>query len=82
MSTPPDALDVETRIAHLEQRDHRLTQLLELLAQRTTAPAKPGRDGDAYAAVIASFTTFGYPYLDGDAGSSECPISRAERFFE
>ena len=55
MSTPPDALDVETRIATLEQRDQRLTQLLDLLAQRTAAPAKTGRDWDAYAAVIASF---------------------------
>jgi hypothetical protein len=55
MSTPPETLDAETRIAHLEQRDQRMTQLLELLAQRTAAPAKSGRDWDAYAAVIASF---------------------------
>jgi hypothetical protein len=55
MTTPPDALDVEARIAHLEQRNQRLTHLLERLAERTAAPAKTGRDWDAYAAVIASF---------------------------
>jgi hypothetical protein len=55
MSTSPEALDVEARIARLEQHDQRLTQLLELLAQRHAAPAKTGRDWDAYAAVIASF---------------------------
>jgi hypothetical protein len=54
MSTP-ESLDVEARIARLEQRDQQLPQLLELLAQRTAAPAKSGRDWDAYAAVIASF---------------------------
>src|SRR5262245_5394597 len=54
MSTP-ETLDVEARITHLEQRDQRLTQLLEVLAQRPAAPAKTGRDWDAYAAVIASF---------------------------
>jgi hypothetical protein len=53
--TSPDALDIETRIATLEQRDQRLIQVLELLAARAAAPAKTGRDWDAYAAVIASF---------------------------
>jgi len=48
--------DVEERIARLEQQDQRLTRALELLAQRDAARAvKPGRDWDAYAAVIASF---------------------------
>jgi hypothetical protein len=54
MSTS-SAVDLDARIALLEQRDERLTQLLDLLAQRTAAPAKPGKDWDAYAAVIASF---------------------------
>ena len=48
--------DVEGRLARLEQRDERLTRALEQLAQREGGPvAKPGRDWDAYAAVIASF---------------------------
>lgn len=55
VSTSTDALDTQQRLAHLEQRDERLIQLLDLLSQRTTAPAKSGRDWDAYAAVIASF---------------------------
>ena len=55
MSTSRDALDIDARIAQLEQRDQRLTQLLDLLVQRTIAPAKSGRDWDAYAAVIATF---------------------------
>jgi hypothetical protein len=55
VSPSPDAVDTQQRLAQLEQRDERLTQLVDLLAQRATAPAKSGRDWDAYAAVIASF---------------------------
>jgi len=48
--------EIEARIAHLEQRDERLTQALEMLARHTTAPAtKAGKHWDGYAAVIASF---------------------------
>src|SRR4051812_48691547 len=48
--------DIESRLSRLEQQDQGLTRALELLARRDAAPAtKPGRDWDAYAAVIASF---------------------------
>lgn len=47
--------DVEARIARLEQQDQRLTRALELLARHEEAPAaKPRRNWNAYAAVIAS----------------------------
>lgn len=45
--------DVEQRIARLEQQDERLTRAIELLAER--AAARPRRDWDALAAVIAAF---------------------------
>ena len=47
--------NVEERIARLEQQDERMARVLELLAQQASAPpAKPRRNWDAYAAVIAS----------------------------
>jgi hypothetical protein len=51
----PGTGDIDARIARLEEQDQRLTQVLEVLAQRDAAPAKAGKNWDAYAAVIASF---------------------------
>jgi hypothetical protein len=51
--------DREERIARLEQQEERLVRALELLAQRAAAQAapaaQPGRNWDAYAALIATF---------------------------
>jgi hypothetical protein len=43
-----------TNEERLEQRDERLVQVLEALARAEAAPARPRRNWDVYAAVIAS----------------------------
>jgi hypothetical protein len=53
-----DRDELAQRIARLEAQDQRLTQALELLAQREAPAGRPRRDWNAYAAVIPEAERF------------------------